>query len=530
MLKYQQQAQFSFLVLTSIFLLVMVPEYWNHSPDSGIYVGTAEELLNSGKYWFNNFPNLQYFPGYSLILTLPISIFGTNFYILQIFSALLAILALWLTREYFSPKQYGLIGILVPLIIACSSLYQTQVFRLLSDGVFLTLSIAILLLWRQWIKGQSPRVLYACFALVAFAPLLRFQGLFIFIAIMLSMLIYEHANKSLNTKSLLRLIVIGIIVLSPFIAWSIRNYVVHTPDTFNMANKFFFGLEGLALYSTEYGIISGLDSWKYPFYNVLKALSDFNKSFFGESIIQQIGAIFTSIITAILILIGSKSWYKSANSLERIYVIISLFYFFGTLVTKDHLHVVPRYWVPLLPFVLVAIGFGFKYIYLTFFQSNKVRFAISSIFAAILIGILMHGIYSVNNLIGFEKPISLKHNTEVLNALASYSDENIPINTNVATTDWGVVPRAVQRTSYPTLEDSSHFESLSRIAKYNVEYLILYDQASSIFPAAARNMIKMYPDAFNSIYSIETKKPISSAEVFKIDINKIKLILNENKQ
>ncbi len=171
--------QKNLLILVSLAYLAATPTVWFSSPDSGIYVGTAEKMLSEGRYWFNGHPNLIYYPGYSTILAALIAVFGTNFFVLHLSSSLLTVSALWLSRNYFSVQRYGWAGFFVPLLLAANPIVIDQIFKVKSDSLFLCLLLATMLLWRRFAETKSERYFYLAASLVAFATLVRFEGLLI---------------------------------------------------------------------------------------------------------------------------------------------------------------------------------------------------------------------------------------------------------------------------------------------------------------------------------------------------------------
>lgn len=83
--------QISFLSLVSVAFLLSASEFWPFLPDSGMYIGTAQSIVHDGRFWFNGHPNLFVYPGYPLLLALPVTLFGIDFHVLHVFSAAVAV-------------------------------------------------------------------------------------------------------------------------------------------------------------------------------------------------------------------------------------------------------------------------------------------------------------------------------------------------------------------------------------------------------------------------------------------------------
>ncbi len=142
--KARRFTQISFLSIVSVAFLYSAPEFWPFLPDSGVYVGSAQSIVHEGRFWFNGHPNLLVYPGFPLLLGIPVALFGTDFHVLHVFSAGIAISALWLASAYFSMARYGLAGAAVPFVLACVPISQSQAFLILSDGAFLAITLCAL--------------------------------------------------------------------------------------------------------------------------------------------------------------------------------------------------------------------------------------------------------------------------------------------------------------------------------------------------------------------------------------------------
>ena len=102
------------LLLISIIVLFSTPTEWQFEPDSGIYVGTALNMLADHEYTFNGYPNLHYYPGVSSLLSIPIGLFGLDFYVLNILYAFILVAFLYAIKNYFNVTKYGAVFILLP--------------------------------------------------------------------------------------------------------------------------------------------------------------------------------------------------------------------------------------------------------------------------------------------------------------------------------------------------------------------------------------------------------------------------------
>jgi hypothetical protein len=513
-------AQKYFLLIVTVFLIVTAPKFWITSPDSGYYVGTAESLVTSFQYYFNGMPNVLYYPGVAAILALPMSIVGENFWVFQCYFALISLCAVWLSRHYFSYKDYGLAGVAVPIFLVLSSGYLFLIYSILSDAVFLTFSLLCLVLWRNYIRNHQNKYLIWCIILVALCPLIRFQGVFLCAALSCSLLLRVFSVEKPDRKQAFYLACVAtLIIFLPFAAWTLRNYFAHSADAFTMSNSFFFGLKGLTLYAS--GLTGNIDSswidadWKFPVYRSI--------FFFGGLAEFWVGALTTeekTIFTILLmpfILLGVKSWAKRASSFELFYIVISVLFILKDLLLTKHLHVVPRYWVPLLPFVILTMAYGLQNI-VDFSQKLKMNKVMQGAGALLIITIVA---VSSPNLI---KHINASERYENVAAsmekLQNFSIENIPETSRVATMDWGVLPHIMRRQSFPVLNDPHHQQTIERILKYQIEYLVIHDS----FPRTSglsRDMVEQYPEGFSLMFETHMGIEFAQAQIFKINLERL---------
>lgn len=517
--------QYVLLAVFSIILLYSSPEVWNFSPDSGIFIGTTVELLETGHYWFNGAPNLQYYPGLSVLLAIPISIFGVDFHVLHLVSTVFTLSTLWICRAYFSPNRYEWIGYFLPLVLMCSGLLLRQAFSILSDGLFLGVALGTLFAWRNWIETNDSRWLVMCIVFAMYAPLLRFQGLFIALALPLAYLVSGWSTSRLTrSRGICLSILIGSIVITPFVFWTARNYFLHTPDTFNLANNFFFGLQGLPLYGVESLSVPGIDAdWKYTFYRSIFYIAAFGGTFLGSWVVDP-SILVSVLIIVVLIFFGGAGWWERATWMERFYVLFSVAYILKYIIGGGRsFYVVPRYWIPVAPFLLVMVGYGLAKI-------DNVMKRITSVSILPIVLILLLSTIGANGVFEFMKQ-SNKQQSYVdanrhLSELATFTKNNISTDAVVATTDWGVLPYYLRRRSILVINDKNHLQTIKRMKKYNTTYLAVMD-GNGNFPRTTRNMVSSYPDAFEQIFSRGTTNSNRAVDLYKIDLIRLQILSKE---
>lgn len=513
-------AQKYFLLIVTVFLIVTAPKFWITSPDSGYYVGTAESLITSFQYYFNGMPNILYYPGIAAILALPMSIVGENFWVFHIYFALISLSAVWLSRNYFSYKDYGLPGVAVPIFLLLCSGYLFLIYSILSDAIFLTFSLFCLVLWRNYVKNQQNKYLIWCVILVALCPLIRFQGVFLCAALSCSLLLRVfNVGKSDRKQAFYLACIATFIIFLPFAAWTLRNYFSHSSDAFTMSNSFFFGLKGLNLYAR--GLAGNIDSswidadWKFAVYRCIFFFGGLAEFWVG-SLSTEAKTVFTLILMP-FILMGIKSWAKRATSLELFYIVISVLFILKDLLFTKHLHVVPRYWVPLLPFVILTIAYGFQNI-INSSQIFKLKKFMQGAGGLVIIAIVT---FSSPNLIKHISDNERYENVaDSMENLQNFSLKNIPEASRIATMDWGVLPHIMRRQSFPVLNDPDHQQTIQRILKYQIEYLVIHDS----FPRTSvpsKSMVEDYSGVFSLIFETHMGVEFAQSQIYKINLDKI---------
>lgn len=516
------KVQFWLIFSASALALWLAPDIWHYSPDGGIYVGTAKNLAETGAYSFNGHPNLLYYPGLSSLLSLGIYMFGLNFQVLHLLCAAIFVACLWLARAYFSADRHGMVGIALPLILMMAGILQRQVFNLLSDGIFLAIILSALLLWRRYTENSRKDYLIACCCVVALAPLFRFEGLLLGAALGGTLLIGWWRGGQRDARSFFKLAAIGAALLTPFALWTLRNWLLYTPDTFNVANGIFFGLKGLQLYATDATANMDAPLWHFALLRLTLFLSGLAKTLVGTGVVGFLPLPLLPFILICLFVLGFSRWLKRATIFERVFVILMLVFLFVFILTGGRsAYVVPRYWLGVLPFVIALMSYGVVALYHAT-GSTILRHGVSALAIAL---ISLTAITGTARVIDFASKEAFYENADqVIQKTVDYVAKTVPPTLPIATTDWGVMPFRLGRPSYQILNDVTHRQTLRRIFQYKTGYLVILDRLAA-FPPVARQMVAQYPDIFTRVFEAGTQEPGPRASIYVIDLKAVESAL-----
>jgi hypothetical protein len=518
--------QFWILILTSVFVILAAPSIWYYTPDSGIYIGTAVSMVEKHTYHFNGQPNLLYYPGFPSLLSWPIMFFGVNFHVLHLFCAAMVVASIWLARTYFAASGYGLAGIVVPVIMASTTVLQAQAFSILSDGGFLAISLGALVLWRIYVEKSLHWALLGCFVLVAFAPMVRFHGLFLCAALAAALLLRAIRNSRRSPLNVAMAVVVGAATLIPFGAWTLRNFQKFTPHTFNVANSFFFGLNGLAIYAPGFSRVDWMGAkWKYPLHFIGLSIIDLGKNVFGKNIVKLLPDKVVFVLLIVIVSFGILRWFKLATNMERAYVFLCLLFALW-LVGRGYFHysTTRQVYLPFLPFILISAGLGMGLIHKSLPTTRYQTFS-AAIIVFIFILILNHGVSSFAAFASRANATYYRNANIVLSKVKNYMDEKALPGVPVATTDWGVMPFTLKRTCYQVLNDKSHLLTLGRLSKYRTGYLVILDDLS-VFPLHARKMVEDLPQLFTLLLEVHPDGKGPAAAIYGIDLQGVQAFLN----
>jgi len=213
---------FSFLVRLGFFI---------DTKDQTVWWDEAEYLMKA-KHFASGTSDEGWNPLRELLMSLFWAFlykFGATELVIRISSYIISLLAIYLTylvgKELFNKK----IGLIAAFLMA---IYNQNIFftyRMLIDipaTVFWLLSIY--LFWRGYVKEKNNKYLYLSGISIGFGFLMHYSLLFLVLILIIFMLLTDKL-KFLKNRNIWITLVIILIIISPYIIWSLINYKTPLP-------------------------------------------------------------------------------------------------------------------------------------------------------------------------------------------------------------------------------------------------------------------------------------------------------------
>jgi len=309
--------------------------------DSGVYIALGKALANDHGYkdifLVENPPHTHYPPGFPLLLTFPLLVFGVNFLIMKLMNVAIALCVICVTFAFCKHVADHRLASLVTIFTATSHgiLFYSQ--SIMSEIPYLFFSL-IALLWLHRCTQRhdwSTKATILTIALLSVVYLTRLVGIALLLATVSYLLVDGQGTVAIRAR---RAIIIGGITLIPALLWFGRNWLLTESIgaiywqgyTLSSAHSSVFSIEGLPV------IVDRVAR------NVYKYAVHFGKViFFGFSTPQIVPLVFALCIFGGFI--QKAAWHRSILEYYlSVYMLIVLL-FPGTRPQ--------RYVVPLIPFI-----------------------------------------------------------------------------------------------------------------------------------------------------------------------------------
>ncbi|MCP5368311.1 MAG: hypothetical protein H6907_10835 [Hyphomicrobiales bacterium] len=504
----------------ALVLVLAAPDSWRMTPDSGILIGSAVELVDNARYWFNGHPNLLYFPGVPVLLVPVVFLFGLDFGAIQVLAAAVGAGSLVLAHRCYDPGRFGLPGLVLPLLLAVNALFLAAAFTVSSAGVLLAAVLAAFAAWRRYLRDRAAPFLALTALLAAYAPLVRYEGLCLSAAFALAYLMAQWRRAG-PAAALARAVPLGLAVVAPFVLWAARNYVDYTPETFNMLNKMFFGQPSALLYAPG-SVRLGWDlaDWQWPLLRLAYFLDGFVDGLVGARLGDLVPPAVTIPALAVLAALGVPRWYRGAHALEVAFALLMLLFLVAwNLRPGSSLVVVPRYWVPLLPVALVLLAGGVLRLVEALRRPGPRL-------AGAALGLLAGAVLAANGVASLA--YYLRSDADYAAGLAAMRAAAGQVRTRtaadavVAVTDWGAMPLLLHRPTVLALNDPDHERTLRLLLRKDARALVVVDGLASLTSQTSRRMVRDHPDVFPELFRQGAPGGLFTTTVHGIDPDRLR--------
>lgn len=176
------------MAAAALYAPLVVP-YWKPTWDSGTYITLAQSLAEGKGYSYLGDPHVKYPPGFPLLLTPILLLFGKNYLLMR---ALIAACAVGSIAAAFSlirkRASFGFALAAAVMTAVCYAMYF-EATRVLSDLPYMFASLGALLAMERYRSKPSRRMFWTAIALAAASYSIRIVGFILAPAFALSLLI-----------------------------------------------------------------------------------------------------------------------------------------------------------------------------------------------------------------------------------------------------------------------------------------------------------------------------------------------------
>lgn len=189
MKRLHKMPAFWILIAAAALYAPLVVPYWKPTWDSGTYITLAQSMAEGKGYSYLGDPHVKYPPGFPLLLTPILFLFGKNYLLMR---ALIAACAIGSIAAAFSlirkRASFGFALAAAVMTAACYAMYF-EATRVLSDLPYMLASLGALLAMERYRSEPSRRLFWTAVALAAASYSIRIVGFTLAPAFALSLLI-----------------------------------------------------------------------------------------------------------------------------------------------------------------------------------------------------------------------------------------------------------------------------------------------------------------------------------------------------
>lgn len=170
----------------ALYACVVVP-HWQPTWDSAIYITVARSLVRGEGYAYMGYPHTKYPPGFPLLLTPIVALFGESFVVMRALVAGCAVASVGMAYVLVRRAAGRWVAAATAVMTAMSYALLFEATRILSDVPYMLVSLVALLAVERFRETRSHRRLALVVALCAVAYLTRIVGFAIALAAAISL-------------------------------------------------------------------------------------------------------------------------------------------------------------------------------------------------------------------------------------------------------------------------------------------------------------------------------------------------------
>jgi hypothetical protein len=329
-------------------------------------------MISGQGFTYLGHPETKFLPGFPLLLSPIILLFGKNYLLMNFLIILFAGASFWLTyrlfSEFFSKEYSALIAIMTSL----SWFIVDQSTYIMTDVPYMALSLASLLLINRLLVNQGSIL---CFLLLPLAILITCFVRTVGLSLLMTFLVLPFVSRTncsfhrKNNPVLFRLALTTLIVLTPVVVWQLRNSRVAIDKNEPLAVlEEFAPYSELQMRSMPFEPDSPRIDAKLLLLRAIKNITYYAAQtdcvVLGLRIDTSVDALRTHsklvlALLGVLSLIIMAGFVQSVVSHRRVFDIYVVLYFPFLIAFSSRQ---PRYLVPIIPFILHYCWSGSRWI------------------------------------------------------------------------------------------------------------------------------------------------------------------------
>lgn len=217
---WQEPGAWVLVVAAALYALLVVP-HWKPTWDSAIYITLAKSLAHGGGYTYMGYAETKYPPGFPLMLTPIVGLFGENFLLMRALIASCAVGSVGIAYLLYRRVATGGVAVAVALSAAFSYALAFEATRILSDLPFMLLSLGALYAAERYRDSDERRWFGWTVGLILAAWSVRSVGFTLLLAF-LAWIVFDARNRPIRFR--LRRAGIALACAAVVIgAWTARN-------------------------------------------------------------------------------------------------------------------------------------------------------------------------------------------------------------------------------------------------------------------------------------------------------------------